>query len=118
MNLDDINYSSEILMSRLSGLVEESFINDIELVLDLTQCDDGSTKCGYYFVNHASRSLFWLDDFDARCICTIPIVSFSHLGRVPAEQFCIFFIFDCHFVQDMKSKLNTGIDDLKLGLCS
>jgi hypothetical protein len=35
-----------------------------ELVLDLQRGDDGEILCGYYFVDHAARLLFWLEAFD------------------------------------------------------
>ena len=37
-----------------------------ELVLELMPPNDDKIeiKCGYYFVNHNSRSLRWLEDFD------------------------------------------------------
>lgn len=95
-NLADITYAHDILSARLANLVGKGGIRDIsdfELVLDLTQCDNGDTKCGYYYVNNASRCLFWLDDFDARSISKIPIVSLSHLGTVFAITFCSVLFF-------------------------
>lgn len=84
-NLTDIMYVYDILSARLAILGGKSGIHnisDFELVLDLTQHDNGDNKCGYYYVDHVSRSLFWLDEFDARSISKVPIVSFSHLGAV------------------------------------
>ncbi len=38
---------------------------DVELVVETVKYDwDEDYRCGYYFVHHNSRSLFWLQDFD------------------------------------------------------
>ena len=38
---------------------------DVELVLEPMLSSDGSEiACGYYFVCHENRSLFWLENFD------------------------------------------------------
>ena len=54
--------------------------DDIELVLEIVPLDSGPI-CGYYFVEHRSRCLFWLDNFDAEAICADikVVVSLSHL---------------------------------------
>jgi hypothetical protein len=36
-----------------------------ELVLDLQQTDDGQFQCGYYLMEDTTRSVFWLEKFDA-----------------------------------------------------
>jgi len=36
-----------------------------ELVLDLQQTDGGQFQCGYYLMEDATRSVFWLEKFDA-----------------------------------------------------
>jgi hypothetical protein len=38
---------------------------DAELVLEITPDDQGMLQCGYYFVDHQTRSLFWLEEFEA-----------------------------------------------------
>jgi hypothetical protein len=51
----------------------------VELVLEIVPFKD-QLICGYYFVNHNSRCLFWLEEFDAEEICgDIGVVSLSHL---------------------------------------
>ena len=54
--------------------------DDIELALEIVP-QDGGPICGYYFVDHGSRCLFWLDEFDAGDICSEikAVISFSHL---------------------------------------
>jgi hypothetical protein len=44
----------------LLALADFDKTNLNELVIDLMP----EGKCGYYFVNHKDRSLFWLHDFD------------------------------------------------------
>ena len=53
---------------------------DVELVLEIFPQEE-NLLCGYYFVEHSSRCLFWLEDFDAEEICqkTQVVVSLSHL---------------------------------------
>jgi hypothetical protein len=34
-----------------------------ELVLELSTEENGEICCGYYFVHHETRSLFWLEEF-------------------------------------------------------
>jgi hypothetical protein len=56
---------------------------DIELVLEIVPQAKGPI-CGYYFVEHKSRCLFWLEEFDAEGICEEikAVVSLSHLGEI------------------------------------
>ncbi|KIM71656.1 hypothetical protein PILCRDRAFT_93766 [Piloderma croceum F 1598] len=62
--------------------------NEVELVLEIhTQ---GTEKiCGYYFVEHSSRCLFWLEEFDAEKICDEikVVVSMSHLRYEIESQY-------------------------------
>jgi len=62
--------------------------DDVELVLELVHFPD-ETICGYYFVNHPSRCLFWLEVFDADDTCDeIGVVtSESHLGYQIESQY-------------------------------
>jgi hypothetical protein len=54
--------------------------SDIELALEIIPTEEGPI-CGYYFINHKSRCLFWLEEFDAEGICSEinAVVSLSHL---------------------------------------
>jgi hypothetical protein len=56
--------------------------NEIELVLEI-RTQDTDKICGYYFVEHSSRCLFWLEEFDAEGICDEikVVVSMSHLRK-------------------------------------
>jgi hypothetical protein len=56
--------------------------SDIELALEVVPAEEGPI-CGYYFINHKSRCLFWLDEFDAGEICSEinAVVSLSHLRK-------------------------------------
>jgi hypothetical protein len=67
-------------MARDEGVTLSS---DIELVLEIIPQEDDPI-CGYYFVEHSSRCLFWLEDYDAEQICAPEIrvvVSLSHLRK-------------------------------------
>jgi hypothetical protein len=37
--------------------------DNVDLVLDILAYDKTPLKCAYYFVDHAKRVVFWLDDF-------------------------------------------------------
>lgn len=54
--------------------------SDYDLVLEVVVLPR-ETICGYYFADHGSRLLFWLDMFDAEPICDEihVVVSLSHL---------------------------------------
>jgi hypothetical protein len=63
---------------------------DVELVLEIIS--RGTEKiCGYYFVEHSSRCLFWLEEFDAEQICDEikVVVSLSHLRTSVSVPKCI-----------------------------
>ena len=70
-------------MGDLESKARDENINlpsDIELVLEIVP-GDNEVICGYYFVEHGSRCLFWLEEFDAAGICEEikAVVSLSHL---------------------------------------
>lgn len=56
--------------------------DDVELVLDITLNEDAYV-CGYYFVSHTRRVVFWLDEFETKFMCPerVPVLSFSHLSE-------------------------------------
>lgn len=62
--------------------------SDIELVLEIVPQDSGPI-CGYYFVEHRFRCLFWLENFDAEDICgdIKAVVSLSHLRYEIESQY-------------------------------
>lgn len=53
------------------GIVQETLDEDVDVVFDLHPADphdeDTSTRydCKYYLVKHSTRTVFWLDDYDA-----------------------------------------------------
>lgn len=57
-----------------------------ELVLELA--DDG-LSCNYYFVDHASKTLFWLTDVETESLGIPPAVSLSHLGITFTLWMCL-----------------------------
>ncbi|KAF8134671.1 hypothetical protein K438DRAFT_1883364 [Mycena galopus ATCC 62051] len=57
------------ITSALSQLFEkpgvQKMLNDkLDIVLDLTEETPENKECGYYFVDHSERIIFWADDFD------------------------------------------------------
>ncbi|EJF57928.1 hypothetical protein BD309DRAFT_990653 [Dichomitus squalens] len=54
--------------------------------LYLMPSEDGDT-CRYYFVDHASHALFWLDEVDIYQLDLPEVISESHLGMVLQEQY-------------------------------
>jgi hypothetical protein len=84
---------------------------DVELVLEIVPWKE-DLLCGYYFVEHSSRCLFWLEEFDAEEICEEikVVVSLSHLresGLYCEVQYvvCLF----CDRVRDRVTVL-VGLD--------
>ena len=55
--------------------------SDTCLVLELRL----SGRCGYYFVDHAQKCIYWLDEFDARGYLDEVRVKYkpSHIGKHP-----------------------------------
>ena len=37
--------------------------NDVDLVLEVVNASDEQWWCGYYFVQHSTRLLFWLESY-------------------------------------------------------
>ncbi|TFK34462.1 hypothetical protein BDQ12DRAFT_738201 [Crucibulum laeve] len=59
--------------------------SDVQLVLELR----GSGRCGYYFVDHSHKSVFWLDKFDPVDLLQEVKVDFttSHIGSEMESQY-------------------------------
>jgi hypothetical protein len=58
------------------------------------ELNEDRTACGYYFVDHASFGLFWLDEISTEILDLWPVLSEEHLGewfvlrcRIPAEHY-------------------------------
>ena len=90
-NMDDpdefvvITESADQILGDLENKARDLNImlpSDVELVLEIVPLDSGPI-CGYYFVEHRSRCLFWLEEFDAGGICEDikVVVSSCHLGE-------------------------------------
>src|SRR6266436_2159485 len=78
-----VSESADQILADLENKAREEGVvlpPDIELVLEIVQ-QDGVSICGYYFVDHSSRCLFWLEQFDAEKMCegNRVVVSLSHL---------------------------------------
>lgn len=61
---------------------------EFDLVIELRELEGGKTMVGYYFADHATRLLFWMDQIDASLMAGVKCVtSFSHLReRSPPER--------------------------------
>ncbi|KAJ7439704.1 hypothetical protein B0H11DRAFT_559619 [Mycena galericulata] len=60
--------------------------DDIDIVLDLFEDRSETIKCGYYFVDHSTRSIFWMDVFEISQLSSwkrVPgITSASHTSLI------------------------------------
>jgi hypothetical protein len=64
--IDDLISQQEVTMPRLS-----------ELFIEL---DESEPTCSYYFVNHDTRRLFWLEQISTEMLDMGMVVSNSHIG--------------------------------------
>jgi len=90
--------ANQILTDLKNKAVDDNVMlpTDVELVLEIIP--QGPEKiCGYYFVNHNSRCLFWLEEFDAEQICNDikVVVSLSHLRKSGFELNSV--MYNCEF---------------------
>lgn len=82
-----ISESADQILGDLERKLQDEGItlpHDPDLVLEVVPWDE-ELVCGYYFVNHDSRCLFWLEEFDASGFCHNEIqavVSLSHLSKL------------------------------------
>lgn len=83
-----ISETGDQLMGRLQNpeiaaeLPKEGYDLVMELVkVNRDECEE--LAVGYYFADHKSRLLFWLEEFDAWKICSdiTAVVSMSHLRK-------------------------------------
>jgi hypothetical protein len=62
--------------------------NQIDVVLDLMKESPENDECGYYFVDHSERVIFWLDVFNMSTLQIwyfVPgIETSSHVSECPA----------------------------------
>ena len=62
----DVLFHATCFIQRIDDLTSARTIQpDAELVLEITPDEDGEIACGYYFVHHQNRCLFWLEEFEA-----------------------------------------------------
>jgi hypothetical protein len=82
--------------------------DDVELVLEIVP-EGAENICGYYFVEHRSRCLFWLEEFDAGWICNdvAAVVSSSHLRKLVTTPTNLLFNAKS-YLQGMRSSLSIG----------
>jgi hypothetical protein len=50
----------------------------VELLLQLNE--DDSQTCGYYFIDHTDRTMFWLHEVSTEDFGLLPVMSASHLS--------------------------------------
>ncbi|KAF7340444.1 hypothetical protein MVEN_01964600 [Mycena venus] len=64
---------------------------EIDIVLDLVEDSTDTIKCGYYFVDHSMRSIFWMDVFEMGQLSAWKrvhgITSASHVGLILEHQY-------------------------------
>lgn len=55
----------------------------VDLFLGLRLSQEGTVVCLYYFADHVHRSVFWLDDLDARTLSILDVITTepSHLAH-------------------------------------
>ncbi|KAJ7679397.1 hypothetical protein DFH06DRAFT_1465496 [Mycena polygramma] len=79
----------EILRRPAAERVLES--STVDLVLDILAHSNGHLKCAYYFVDHAERTVFWIDNFrmnDLAAWHLVPgITSASHIKRALTVEY-------------------------------
>ena len=64
---DEVKKSAELLDEQLAELESRGWIfptGDYDLVLDIVETKDNKTNRLYYFVDHNTKTLFWLEIYD------------------------------------------------------
>lgn len=72
-----VNYWSQSIgdiLAQKSAMVSD----DLELFIQIEEDD-----CAYYFVDHSTRTEFWLEAFSTEDLNMFPVVSPSHLSKFP-----------------------------------
>ncbi|KAH7913125.1 hypothetical protein BJ138DRAFT_679527 [Hygrophoropsis aurantiaca] len=109
----DIEDFSKTLHQSLRLFIEDKDLklklDEVELVLEPT-VDDSGVLCDYYFVNHRSRCLFWLEDYDAGVILADckGVTSLSHKRFAIEAQYWKhwdYFPNMCKLTQDVVDEL-------------
>jgi hypothetical protein len=71
----EIQKSVQVLETKLSELEYSGLpfpTANYDLVLDIIETDDKTITRQYYFVDHDTRTLFWLDYYDMRPLLYVP----------------------------------------------
>ncbi|KII87570.1 hypothetical protein PLICRDRAFT_124960 [Plicaturopsis crispa FD-325 SS-3] len=116
---DDIKYSAEKIhaVARENGL---TIPVDARLVLEIFP-SEVSTVCGYYYVNHSHRCLFWVEDFKVDYLlravhAPVEPCHFNHVMEAQywrhREQFPALYYSDARSIRDLKSRLRFSLGDL------
>lgn len=61
---EEVRKSAQLLDEKLAALERPFPTDDYDLVLDIVETKDKRTTRQYYFVDHNTRTLFWLEDYD------------------------------------------------------
>jgi len=64
---EEVRKSAQLLDEKLAALEYQGRpfpTRDYDLVLDIVETKDKKTIRQYYFVDHNTRTLFWLEDYD------------------------------------------------------
>ncbi|KAK0432237.1 hypothetical protein EV421DRAFT_1849676 [Armillaria borealis] len=87
--------SRRVLSESLDNIVSYMYAKGIslppkvDLFLGLKLSPEGTTVCVYYFAGHVHRSVFWLDNLDARTLSIGGVVSTepSHLAHAMEARY-------------------------------
>jgi hypothetical protein len=83
---EEVQKSVELLGNRLSELQSSGtpfdFPTNYDLVLDIVETEDKKTIRQYYFVDHNTRTLFWLDFYEVTVGCQLDIPGVKEHGHI------------------------------------
>ncbi|KAF7986260.1 hypothetical protein HWV62_35170 [Athelia sp. TMB] len=89
-----INEAASQIFGRLQQEIDDPRVQDIipkeyDLVLEIVDLPNGGVIVGYYFADHTSKLLFWMEEFDASIICSEIrcVVSIAHLRLEIESQY-------------------------------
>lgn len=88
----EVHKSVQVLETKLSELEYSGMpfpTANYDLVLDIIETEDKTIIRQYYFVDHDTRTLFWLDYYDMRTLLYVPgVTEPGHISE--------YFIFPTH----------------------
>ncbi|KAF7983511.1 hypothetical protein HWV62_21846 [Athelia sp. TMB] len=89
-----INEAASEIFGRLQQEIDDPRVQEIipkeyDLLLEIVNLPDGGVIVGYYFADHTSKLLFWMEEFDAAMICSEIrcVVSIAHLRLEIESQY-------------------------------